>query len=686
MPPRLQHFVEFLFKSRIKSFERLKLFEQAWPAGLELSHIPFGTRATNALMASGLIADKDALANQTFGNLLRLQNVGIRTVLEIACLAEAALTIHWQAAAELAKHFATPAAAQIESGGGEYKSDDERPASEGWREILTAALQEPWIDQIDEHDFRFRNLLPPGYGSLEERIYRAISDPASASAEIRGLVQALPGVREAVERMAAQGLEQNLRELLAFAIGDEQPRFDGIASRLGWLGEDPKTLQECGDMLGITRERIRQIEARVIEKLTSHSLYLPNLDAALAIVEGATPIPVSRAATLLAEKNVSRRPFSPRALIDTAKVFGRKTTLAIEDHKGGHHVVSGDQGRVLGVLTRTARKLAGQSGVSSVYKVADAIIDLHAPLGPPKIDEDDIRKILKNQPGYEFLDEDWFWFTAIPEGRNRLENIVKKMLSVASPQSIASLREGVRRAFRWRASTNERYRTLTVPPQAVLAKFLQRHPDFQIDGDLASTVRPLDYRKLLGTGEQIIVDVIRSVSSGVLDRKTLIRECLARGINENTLAVYTSYSTVLDHIGVGLWQLRGVRVDPAAVEAVREQNALRPREVRVQDFGWDANGRLWVTWTLPQISSSPVLGIPGPVKRFLGGRTFEARPKDGERLLGKISITDAGLSYGYSPYYRYSGADEGDWLKAEFDLGAAIVYLSLNEDTFEDDI
>ena len=33
------------------------------------------------------------------------------------------------------------------------------------------------------------------------------------------------------------------------------------------LAEDPKTLQEVADEFGLTRERVRQIESRLIEKL-----------------------------------------------------------------------------------------------------------------------------------------------------------------------------------------------------------------------------------------------------------------------------------------------------------------------------------------------------------------------------------------------------------------------------------
>jgi sigma-70-like protein/RNA polymerase alpha subunit len=679
--PRVEHFVEFLIRSRVRSIESIRCLNLPWPVGLEVADIPFGARATNALKAAGLYDSKEKLSEVTFGQLLRIPNLGSKSLLEVTTLLESSLELHWQITAELARSFATPAGDKSRDQANELSTPDARYeiVDKKWSAQLTEALREPWIDQIDEHDPRFRTLFPNGYGSLEERIERTISDPVSASAAVVTLVSSVSNIRAAVERLDSQMLEDSLRELLALYVGNDQARLDAIAGRLGWLGHDPKTLQECGDSLGVTRERVRQIEAKFIKRITNRSIYLPKLDAGLTELEASTPLAFGKAAQLLMDKGISRKPFSPAALLSTARLLGRRTTLSVQEFEGERFVVAGAQGEVLGVLTRTARKLAGKSGVASIFQLADTIVELFAPKYPPDIGEDGIRKILRNQEGCEFLNEDWFWFTDIPQGRNRLENVIKKILSVASPQSVASIREGVRRVFRWRQSTNERYRSLVVPPQAVLGGFLDHHPEFHLSGEMASSVKPLDYRKLLGEGEQALVDVLRGVSSGVVDRRTLIRECLSRGINENTLAIYTTYSPILEHIGIDLWQLRGVHVDPAAVEAVREQNALRPREQRVQDFGWSQNGRLWVAWILPHLTGSPVLGIPGAVGRYVSGRSFSAKPKHVDRSAGKISVNDDGTSYGYAAFFRYIGADEGDLLLAEFDLAKSDVELSIND-------
>ncbi len=59
-----------------------------------------------------------------------------------------------------------------------------------------------------------------------------------------------------------------LARVKEFAAGLDERERRIIEARI--LAEDPKTLQEIGDEFGVTRERVRQIEARLVARLREH--------------------------------------------------------------------------------------------------------------------------------------------------------------------------------------------------------------------------------------------------------------------------------------------------------------------------------------------------------------------------------------------------------------------------------
>ena len=76
----------------------------------------------------------------------------------------------------------------------------------------------------------------------------------------------------------------NLRQKeLARALQSLNPRMRHVLElRFGLCGSDPKTLEEVGEGLGITRERVRQLEARALSELR---LFAPDLELYLAATE-----------------------------------------------------------------------------------------------------------------------------------------------------------------------------------------------------------------------------------------------------------------------------------------------------------------------------------------------------------------------------------------------------------------
>ena len=61
---------------------------------------------------------------------------------------------------------------------------------------------------------------------------------------------------------------EKLSEFVA-SLGDRDRKI----FTMRWMRDDPMTLQEVGEKLGVTRERVRQLEARILKNLR---VYLEN--------------------------------------------------------------------------------------------------------------------------------------------------------------------------------------------------------------------------------------------------------------------------------------------------------------------------------------------------------------------------------------------------------------------------
>jgi hypothetical protein len=242
------------------------------------------------------------------------------------------------------------------------------------------------------------------------------------------------------------------------------------------------------------------------------------------------------------------------------------------------------------------------------------------------------------------------------------------MLSVTNPISVQRLRDGLRREFNFRNFSSSGRLNLRVPPVSVLRAFLADHPEFLVDErGLVRPATPLDYRVELGETDKVLVDVFRSSPSMVLDRSSVLTGCLERGVNLSTAGTDLTYSCVVEHLDTNIWTLRGADVNPAAVEALRQANAIRPKERRVREFGWTPEGRLWVAVVVPPVVQTAVFGCPAGAKDFLRGQRFSVATEDG-LACGIIGITEDASVYGLNKFLSISGADEGDLMVVEFDL------------------
>lgn len=663
IPERVLNAITILVTQRAEQIAEIWCVRDPWPLGLKPESVPWSTRTRNALRKAGLYAAEQVNTNVTFGQFMEIEGAGVRSALDFAATLEAAMRQFDEARSTAAAVLNT--------------------SSEG--SALVEAAEEPWAAQVSGEDPRFVQVLFVVRGmSFRDYVHQLLesSDVTGKAKELSELVARLPDVKWRVREIEQLNLEDALSDLLKRIVPGKE-RLNAITERLGWNGKPPKTLEEIGQQIGVTRERIRQIESKALRCLpVSHPTFLPALDRTLISLADAAPISSEDAIALTVKCGHSKSGFHPAALVAAAAALGRDHSLEYSSVKGEHFLTTQTENTHVRILSSTARKLAGANGTFSVFHARRECAKLGA-----DIEEERIRGLLSALPEFVPLDNDRDWWRAsgLPEGRDRLVNLSKKMLSVASPLNVKTIRDGIFRVFKWRAASHSHFRDrLVVPPIAVLRSFFEHHEDFLVDGDSVSCRTLLDYKKLLGDGERVLIEILRSSATGVLDRATLARAALGRGLGEASFGVLTSFSPVLERVGMSVWKIRGVVAHPAAVEAVRQQVRDMPREQRIINYGWTGDGKIWIAIKAPHPPRSMVVGIPSSLEAFLGKRRFDATLEDGAPC-GALASSEQGTLYGFYPFARAVALEEGDVVKMTFDLVKAIVMLEVvDEDALEE--
>lgn len=430
-----------------------------------------------------------------------------------------------------------------------------------------------------------------------------------------------------------------------------ESRRRAVMARIGWRGSTVPTLDEVGVGIGLTRERIRQLQEKLIGRL--EHVRPPQREALQLVVQlisysrgDATRTP----GRLLRDHGLVTQPLPEAGLALLFRLLGQSEVL------GGYMDAYYDKQPALREVVRVARDLTRSVGVACVEWVeAD---------GSQSTDDAAIRRELQAAPWCRWLDDDWFWDPKTPRGRNRLVNLSVKMLAACRQLELREVREGLDRSVR-----NGRLPHL--PSLHALRLFYRDHPAFEVDArDVVTSVRPLDPDEVLDGTELIFYRILRDAPDGFLDRATLFRQAIDAGMNQNTFSVYSSYSPILDSPMQDRWVLRGTDVSPAALEARRS-----PRRRRYAQDEWTSRGTLRLerettyNWSL-------VTNVSKALRPYLAGRVFEAIDGAGADA-GRVRWDENGTSWGYSVFLQRFKARDGDVLIADFNLVDGSVTLSL---------
>lgn len=527
---------------------------------------------------------------------------------------------------------------------------------------LRVIADREWAAQICSADFLFRDLLPPETTSLVAAIDDALLEHKD---EVLGrLVEVLPEIERRREVRRGECFDDVIVGIASDLAG-RADRREMFARRLGLDGAPPGTLAEAAEVVGISRERMRQLEQRVADRLDGLRIYVPTLDEALARLAVLAPIDAGEASRDLRDKALTSRLQDVEGVLRAANYMGREPTIEVDGRRRVVVVGDVDQERiVLDAVTSAVRPFAVSSYEATVALLADRGMS---------VGQDAIRDCVVRNGATE-LGSGWYHLPlALYGAQDPLLRLLQSILAVAAPNpvSLDDLREGVARRARWRDLP-------TVPTTAALEAYCRLRPEVAVGGTWVSSTEALVVEDLVGGTDLAIIRALRAAPGGVLDRRSLQAAAVALGANPNSVVVHTTYSPFVNHLGLDTWGIRGVPVSEAALQEHTQRVSDRPRERRVLGYGWTGDSTITVATRVTDAAGF-VLGVPAALAAHLGGHQWAAVDDSGEAV-GTVTVGDNGASWGYGPYLRRAGAQDGDILVCEFDVEGKRVRLHLGDD------
>lgn len=434
---------------------------------------------------------------------------------------------------------------------------------------------------------------------------------------------------------------------------------------LGFGLQELATLEQVGKAHDLTRERVRQLVAQVVRGLRIRVLRPPKMLEAARLLRQNVPITSDGARVLLQQAGLSRGTVRAEAIVRTLSALTNRRPI-LQGFRLGRTSVLADSrsAKWLARVAAEARRRISRRGVARVPELASW---LASAWGQPA-NEGVVRIVLEASPGVVWLDDSREWFTVLGLPRNRLLNIMRKVLAVADAIEVRSLREGIQRQFHMRGFA---------PPTRILERLADELPWCARTGQsINGTPDGSAPTVLISPTEQTLVRVLRQ-RGPVMSGHELVAEAVREGAGDVAVNTALCYSPILQRVAFGVYALRGDKLEPGLVARAIEAASAQSR--RLIDFGWSRNRTLWLAMRLSRSTvRTGIFGIPSGLRRQLKDAYVCGTKSEptAERLRCNKS-----QAWGLKRLIAQAGARPDDVMLLEFDNRAEIVEVSFGTDS-----
>lgn len=297
----LRTFLTNRISYRWRQLRHVRLLETMWPRQLDPRGFPWSARIRDGLSRANLLDQPVRLARLTAPDLRLLRSMGVVSILEFATVAETVLS-------GSERSFPAPGRARA------------RPVS---------SKDDAWAYDIHAHDPRFTPLLAIHAGTLGDHRDQLRAELVHLRAALRQFRSARSILRARYEQIRRMSLDAALADLVQAVSGLSDTHAAGLLGRLGLDGTAPLSLSAAGARAEVSRERMRQIEERVLRLLPKEAVFLPQLDEALHLLDQLAPCLVARASRALRARGLCQGDRSVAMVLTAAALFARHATVEL---------------------------------------------------------------------------------------------------------------------------------------------------------------------------------------------------------------------------------------------------------------------------------------------------------------------------------------------------------------------
>jgi hypothetical protein len=340
----------------------------------------------------------------------------------------------------------------------------------------------------------------------------------------------------------------------------------------GWGGQGSRTLESVGQQYKLTRERVRQIQARALKRLASRSFPVPFATKAIGVLGAAVPDVESALSQTVAEAGVSRAHFHPSGLEIAAHHLGLRWPFASVAIGSDKALTYANDAEALSKSHQLLRRRTSEQGCANITALA-------AELGIEGTKTNGLSRILNIDGHTVWLDSDKEWLYTTSSARNRLYNLCGKIFGVTEKVHLSELRRAVSKSRR----------LAMCPPQGILAAFIERCGLSHVENGIAIAVPGAGIPPAPGSAEACMVRVLNTYGP-VMDGEDFAEKCIAEGLNATTVYIYRLISPLISSLGRNVFCRVGAEVPPGSVESVIAGRRTTPL---AYDHGWTVKGNLW---------------------------------------------------------------------------------------------